>query len=165
MKECRSCRVSQPVTEFWNDKRSKDGLGSYCKPCARERHNAWRKANPDKIRKNWNSASQRHVRATGWRWKHYRLTEEAFNAMLVASGGRCAICHKERELVVDHDHATGEVRGLLCHHCNKALGFLGDSVAVATAAVLYLTERSGAVVARQPHKLEAVGSTPTSATT
>lgn len=36
--------------------------------------------------------------------------------------GRCAICGKERELVCDHDHATGLVRGWLCHSCNTTEG-------------------------------------------
>jgi len=52
------------------------------------------------------------------------VTDEAYEALLDAQGGGCAICGakpKTRRLHVDHDHATGKVRGLLCHRCNRAL--------------------------------------------
>jgi hypothetical protein len=42
------------------------------------------------------------------------------------------------ELVVDHDHNTGAVRGLLCHSCNTGLGHLGDSVETLARALDYL---------------------------
>jgi len=53
-----------------------------------------------------------------------RLSADDYAARLEAQGGGCALCGtkpKTRRLDVDHDHATGEVRGLLCHRCNRAL--------------------------------------------
>jgi len=50
------------------------------------------------------------------------LTLDAYHAMLYAQGGGCAICKrppKTRRLHVDHDHATGKIRGLLCFTCNR----------------------------------------------
>lgn len=46
------------------------------------------------------------------------------------------------DLHVDHDHETGLIRGLLCHHCNTLLGHAKDSVDVLEAAIVYLKSRS-----------------------
>ncbi len=61
--------------------------------------------------------------------------------MLSAQGGVCAICNQpptKHRLAVDHDHASGRVRGLLHNTCNAALGALRDSVAVLDSAKSYL---------------------------
>ena len=58
------------------------------------------------------------------RAKQLGITDAAYEALLEQQGGHCAICSatpKTRRLHVDHDHATGKVRGLLCHRCNRAL--------------------------------------------
>lgn len=64
-------------------------------------------------------------------------------AMFEAQGGVCAVCKEPcrsgRALAVDHDHASGRVRGLLCAGCNGALGLLLDDPRRAEAAVAYLT--------------------------
>lgn len=70
----------------------------------------------------------------------YGLTVEDFDALLAAQGGRCAICTAEAPLHVDHCHATGAVRGLLCTRCNKAIGVLGDTADSVLRAVTYLRE-------------------------
>lgn len=62
----------------------------------------------------------------------YGITLEQYNAMLATQGGVCIICGREpapkRPLVVDHNHLTGVVRGLLCEQCNTGIGLLGDDV-------------------------------------
>lgn len=49
---------------------------------------------------------------------------DLYDRMLAAQGGMCALCPntpKSRRFHIDHDHATGDVRGLLCYRCNRAL--------------------------------------------
>jgi hypothetical protein len=58
------------------------------------------------------------------RAKQLGISDTDYAALLEAQEGGCAICGnspKTRRLSVDHDHATGRVRGLLCHRCNRAL--------------------------------------------
>jgi len=52
--------------------------------------------------------------------------------------GVCPVCLKDGPLVLDHDHATGAVRGWLCGHCNRAVGTLGDTAAGLKRAYDYL---------------------------
>lgn len=59
------------------------------------------------------------------RAKGLGVTDLEYAAMLAGQDGHCALCPAEpktRRLDVDHDHATGKVRGLLCHWCNRRLG-------------------------------------------
>ncbi len=72
--------------------------------------------------------------------RNYGITQTEYEAMHVAQGGRCAICrtlNEEEVLHVDHDHESGEVRGLLCRACNLGIGHLG-SIEVMLAAINYL---------------------------
>lgn len=71
------------------------------------------------------------------------MTLEDFDAMLAEQGGVCLICKNEPQdkigFVVDHDHQTGEVRGILCQRCNAGIGMLGDDVDRLASAIAYLT--------------------------
>jgi hypothetical protein len=68
----------------------------------------------------------------------YNLTYERYEQMFQTQNGRCAICLQPRPLVIDHDHATGRVRGLLCSACNTGIGQLGDAAERVRAAAEYL---------------------------
>jgi hypothetical protein len=82
------------------------------------------------------NATHKHTRKWKDRYKNkvlksrYGITLEQYNAMYKAQGGKCAICEKahrhENALPVDHEHATGKVRGLLCHSCNRSLHWFDD---------------------------------------
>jgi hypothetical protein len=82
-----------------------------------------------------------------WRTREraYGITKGEYQTRLQAQGGLCGICKKawngneaNPDLVVDHDHRTGKVRGLLCPHCNHLLGHSMDSPEVLRAAAAYL---------------------------
>lgn len=106
------------------------------KPNARDEKNCCRQCISD-IRKR---CYRKHVqkRAAMHRGnklaRKYGIDQAAFDALAVAQNGLCAVCRlpprsKKPTLHVDHDHATGRVRGLLCHECNMAIGKMGDSTA------------------------------------
>ncbi len=78
--------------------------------------------------------------------REYGLTVDQYNAMVAEQHGLCAICKKpppsKRRLDVDHDHADGHVRQLLCNECNKGLGCFKDSLEFLDAALRYLRKHS-----------------------
>jgi hypothetical protein len=78
----------------------------------------------------------------GYYRRTFGLTREEVKAKKEAVGNRCEICGDlVGRLVVDHNHATGEVRGILCTNCNSGIGKLKDSPSVLEAAIAYLTSR------------------------
>ncbi|SRR6266851_2084974 len=73
--------------------------------------------------------------------RKYGMTPDELLAILATQNFQCAICRDpidEFTRRVDHDHASGAVRGLLCHHCNVALGHLKDSAEIIRKAASYL---------------------------
>ncbi|MFH2072374.1 MAG: endonuclease VII domain-containing protein [Actinomycetota bacterium] len=73
------------------------------------------------------------------RLSHYNLSKRTFVTMVIDQRGLCAICgNGTRMLVIDHDHMTGRVRGLLCSQCNTAIGLLQDDPTLLSSAGTYL---------------------------
>ena len=69
----------------------------------------------------------------------YGLSLEEYAYMVDSQDNRCGICSIEMDPpCVDHCHAEGHVRGLLCHHCNKGIGFFRDDPDTLTKAATYL---------------------------
>lgn len=128
---CTTCREAKPPTEFYvKRRRGRVELNYECKTCCRTRLKAC-KDNPNRPSRS----------APAWR---RRITPARYAALLASQGNRCAICRGTPEDTghaywhLDHCHATGEVRGILCSLCNCALGGLRDSPALLRAAVDYL---------------------------
>jgi hypothetical protein len=96
--------------------------------------------------------------AQGGREKHlrreYGISQASYDDLLRSQGGVCAICHqpesRPQPLSVDHDHATGRVRGLLCDNCNIAIGKMGDEPNRLRAAATYLDHGGSAGAQHQP---------------
>lgn len=77
------------------------------------------------------------------RIERYGVDQIMFDAMYFEQDGECAICHANEATHVDHNHETGEVRELLCHGCNAAIGLLLEDPQRLVSATLYLMEHNG----------------------
>jgi len=143
-KACRKCGVVKALTEFSLSRRATETQNavyrSDCKACCSERALQWYRDNPERV-----SANRRKANLA----KYYGLTVADYNALLRQQGGVCAVCGKDEpnahgrtgkqfRLSVDHCHATGAVRGLLCQKCNRAIGLLGDDPVLMRKAISYL---------------------------
>lgn len=81
--------------------------------------------------------------------RNYGITEKEKERLKEKQNYKCAICGGEgfimnktgtkEKLVVDHDHSTGKIRGMLCHNCNRALGLFKDNIDVLQQAIEYLS--------------------------
>jgi len=83
-------------------------------------------------------AGNRGQKKVGVRYSTCKKDTPAYEKLLQEQQGRCAICRAKRELVVDHNHDTGAVRGLLCYPCNVGLGCFADDEYVLRRALKYL---------------------------
>jgi hypothetical protein len=127
---CRKCKKDKKTDEFCADKSIKRGVSTLCKECNKTRCKAYAREN------------KKRVRGDNLR-NRYGISETDYDAMFLAQGGVCKICrqpehHMDRLLSVDHCHATGKVRGLLCNSCNRGIGLFVDDPERLREAALYL---------------------------
>ena len=128
MKTCTKCGRELPLEAFWRDRSKKNGYLADCKDCRRRTQAEYRARHPEANKahywKDRDKERSRHLVAK------YGITLADYEKMLDAQDGKCAICGRpepeSRSFDVDHDHATGEVRGLLCTSCNRMIGHGGD---------------------------------------
>jgi hypothetical protein len=110
---------------------------------------AWKARNPERTKegyRNWvgkNYERKRQLRRKSNYKIKYGITIEEFNAIFLAQGNACACCRttkpgSKRGWHVDHCHITGIVRGILCHHCNVALGYTKDNTKTLENMITYL---------------------------
>jgi hypothetical protein len=131
---CPSCKT--------NEHPKSTNKGYLCKPCASKRVKEWQKNNPERFFFN-------QIRSK------YGISREDYISMEEAQNNKCAICletetapniWKEgeyRRLALDHNHKTGEIRGLLCYRCNTTLGKIDDNIELLEKMVTYLKETNG----------------------
>lgn len=164
MKSCsdKTCKQvnPQPLSCFSKNSARPDGLQYYCKTCSKEKIKTDQKNNPDKWAgyarkyrvnnydkhrenaKKYKSLHPERVKNTVLK-RNFGITIDQFNKMFSAQGGCCLICGRhasefKKSLAVDHCHKTGKIRGLLCHHCNTAIGLLQDEPVLAVKLAEYL---------------------------
>lgn len=127
-KKCRKCKQEKKSSDFHSIKAYRDGLHSWCKNCYSE------------------SIRNCYLVRT------YGITSEQYEVMFDAQNGKCAICLKEEDTLlssgknksfaVDHNHKTGQIRGLLCENCNRAIGLLKEDTELLTRAIQYINQFS-----------------------
>lgn len=152
-KVCSRCKKELPadVDHFYRNKRSKDGIDSWCKGCVNAAYAKWYKNNKEKkaeydrwYRKKYyqkNKDTLPYTQRKNNLKTKYNITPEDYDTMFKGQGGKCKICGKrqsELRLCVDHCHTTGIVRGLLCMKCNTAIGKLNDDPILTQRATDYL---------------------------
>tara|TARA_R110000868_G_scaffold288387_1_gene548691 strand:+ start:133 stop:591 length:459 start_codon:yes stop_codon:yes gene_type:complete len=115
-KSCTRCKEIKPLdaVNFPLHNKTKSGFDSWCRGC----RNEYRNANCRGIYRD-------------------AITDEAL-ADLKSTITQCVICGVQDKLVVDHDHVTGQVRGMLCNHCNRGLGHFRDDPTLLEFAAQYL---------------------------
>ncbi len=116
---CRKCRATYAAQSH---RRNPELTRQYGRDWMRKQ----RKDNPGRLR-------EYHLR------KDYNMSLVEFNKKLDLQDHCCMICRRiMSQPFVDHDHATGQVRDLLCRECNSTLGFIREDVEIAQAIILYL---------------------------
>jgi len=116
---CIDCKQFKSLDEYYDNK---TGKTSVCKDCSHMR------------------ASKYHKNT--YRYAKYGITKEQFDELFKNQEGKCPICKTElkEEIHIDHDHLTGQVRGVLCGKCNKGLGQFNDNIESLTNAIKYLSK-------------------------
>ena len=119
-KFCTKCEIPKNIDDFHKNKNTIDGYHHHCKAC-------------------------RKIESL----KKYNLSLEEYDLLVEEQNNKCAICGttenkgtaKNGRWQIDHNHKTGEVRGLLCQSCNLGLGCLQDSPEILSKALSYLLEK------------------------
>lgn len=124
---CNKCKIEKSLSDFPKDKYKRDGFSTQCKKCHREYCFI----------------------------KKYGITIHQYDEILISQDSKCAICKRTQSdnslhnltgkptfLPVDHCHATGKIRGILCSPCNVAIGLLQENVDICKSAVHYLTKNA-----------------------
>lgn len=122
MKECSQCKKIKDYSCFNKEERNTDGYTGSCKDC-----------------RNLNRRGKRSLEGRKYRAKQYGLTLEEYEDYF--DNASCGICGIKENLCLDHNHSTGEIRGVLCKNCNSGLGYLQDNIELLSAAQEWLEEK------------------------
>lgn len=133
-KVCTLCGVEKPVDEYHKRPERPVGVKSKCKSCCN-------KARKTAYKKDRASGS---LRETIWVRQGIVITFAEYSERFAELNGCCEICSDRLDtLCVDHDHLTGQIRGLLCTPCNLAIENLKESVSIMENAILYMKKYGG----------------------
>lgn len=143
-KRCRVCGGLKDVGEFSGRRRVCDDCRAENEKKRRRNASAYEREKErlrsEKRRTHPSMKEYQKSYHYSWRLMGYGLTPEAFDELLRNQSYRCLICGDETRLVVDHNHTTGKVRGLLCDPCNRGIGLFRERVESLESAIRYLTK-------------------------
>ena len=138
-KVCTHCLMEKPLEKFSFADKKNGYRKSRCKECIsiiESKEKGWRKRRGfkgEERKSKYQTKYEYHIHYT------YNLSLEDYDNLKDRQNGECAICGQKNNLVVDHCHTTGNVRGLLCQKCNKGIGMLGDTKESLEKAFKYLS--------------------------
>lgn len=159
-KQCTGCKTVQPIDQFpLVGVRAPGKRRAACKSCKR------RAARKEHLVQTCDYAELLRRKRNAKHLRRYGLTIEQRNEYIASRGGRCEACGARPEqsfggsLCIDHDHGCCPteitcgycLRGVLCYHCNLAVGYLRDSATTARDLADYL-EKNNAGTARRIQK-------------
>lgn len=129
-KRCIECGETKELSLFNKGGFSEDGHQNECRVCTRKANKVWNEKNKSKRLK-----------------EAYGITLKTYKNMSSMQDHKCALCSKDvkdnkKALAVDHCHATGKVRELLCTKCNIGLGYFNDDIELLKKAIKYLRKHS-----------------------
>ena len=122
--KCSSCNSYYNITMFNINKKSGNPY-SRCKKC-----------HTQKSKEYFN---------TIYKYSRYGITEKEYDTILVSQNSKCACCDNTTNLCIDHDHRSGNVRGILCRDCNSSLGLLNENVDTMKNLIRYLGGNDGLI--------------------
>lgn len=145
VKQCTRCRKVKPISEFHpRYDRADRRPQSHCKACHYQLTQAWRHRNRDKVNAVYRvyNGARRHG-----------MTLLEYRAFIAKLPDACEVCGRNLHLhagatrlastiCIDHDHETGQIRGVLCMNCNTALGLAADDPALLRKLARYLTKHT-----------------------
>lgn len=145
MINCRCCKKLKSLDEFGNNKANKNGKSIYCLICTqiKSRNQYKRKGASSILNKSKYSTNSSEYRKDKLLRLRYGISLDEYNKILIDQNNNCAICQINKIdltkiLFVDHNHKTGQIRGLLCDSCNRGIGVFKESVKSLRLAADYL---------------------------
>lgn len=134
-KVCSYCKQASPLDDFHMSKGHSSGRAAVCKPCQADYSAKWYQDNKERRKEE--------MRVNQY-MRYYGITIEEYDVLYKEQNHGCAICKAStgsngKRLSVDHNHKTGEVRGLLCDDCNIGLGKFKDNSSLLAKAINYLS--------------------------
>ena len=141
-KQCASCKKDKPTSEFFRKTASKDGINRICKLCNAEyKKKRYQSMTPEQ-RWHHNERWQRKDPSKGSNHKCLSTYGITFEEAKMLRQGVCEICQATEKLCIDHDHSISRanIRGILCYHCNCAIGHFRDNPFLLQQAIIYLNK-------------------------